>query len=186
MTIRQAERFLGEDGAVKLRQGGRNNIDASADIKIIGDTFPKTIEFKSDIPGMLWPLLGDATQLHQVLLNLCVNARDAMSPRGGSLKVSCENIDVTEQIVSVNPGATVGPHICFSVTDTGSGMTPEVMEKIFNPFFTTKEQGKGTGLGLATVIGIVKGHKGFLSLQSEIGVGTTFKIHLPANCEGKA
>ena len=155
-------------------------------VKVMNQTFPKNIDIKTNFAPDLWTVLGDATQLHQVLLNLCVNARDAMSPRGGSLKVSCENIDVTEQIVSVNPGATVGPHICFSVTDTGSGMTPEVMEKIFNPFFTTKEQGKGTGLGLATVIGIVKGHKGFLVLQSEIGTGTTFKIHLPANREARA
>ena len=155
-------------------------------VKVMNQTFPKNIDIKTNFAPDLWTVLGDATQLHQVLLNLCVNARDAMSPRGGSLKVSCENINVTEQIVSVNPGATVGPHICFSVTDTGSGMTPEVMEKIFNPFFTTKEQGKGTGLGLATVIGIVKGHKGFLVLQSEIGTGTTFKIHLPANREARA
>ena len=155
-------------------------------VKVMNQTFPKNIDIRTNFAPDLWTVLGDATQLHQVLLNLCVNARDAMSPRGGSLKVSCENIDVTEQIVSVNPGATVGPHICFSVTDTGSGMTPEVMEKIFNPFFTTKEQGKGTGLGLATVIGIVKGHKGFLVLQSEIGTGTTFKIHLPANREAQA
>jgi CheY-like chemotaxis protein len=109
-----------------------------------------------------------------------------MSPDGGTLKVSCENIEVDQQLASMNPGASLGPHVCFSVTDTGSGMTPEVMEKIFNPFFTTKEQGKGTGLGLATVIGIVKGHKGFLALQSEVGVGTTFKICLPANCDANA
>jgi CheY-like chemotaxis protein len=93
---------------------------------------------------------------------------------------------VDQQIASMNPGATMGPHVCFSVKDTGSGMTPEVMEKIFNPFFTTKEQGKGTGLGLATVIGIVKGHKGFLSVQSEVGAGTTFRIHLPANREARS
>ena len=155
-------------------------------VKVMNQTFPKNINIKTHFASELWTVLGDATQLHQVLLNLCVNARDAMSPHGGTLKVSCENMEVDQQLASVNPGATTGPHVCFSVTDSGTGMTPEVMEKIFNPFFTTKEQGKGTGLGLATVIGIVKGHKGFLSLQSEIGVGTTFKIHLPANCEGKA
>ena len=154
-------------------------------VKVMNQTFPKNIDIKTNFAPELWTVQGDATQLHQVLLNLCVNARDAMSPRGGSLRVSCENVEVDQQVASMNPGATTGPHVCFTVTDTGSGMTPEVMEKIFNPFFTTKEQGKGTGLGLATVIGIVKGHKGFLALQSEVGVGTTFRVHLPANFEGR-
>ena len=152
-------------------------------VKVMNQTFPKNINITTHFEQELWTVQGDATQLHQVLLNLCVNARDAMSPAGGKLRVACENVEVDQQVASMNPGATVGPHVCFSVTDTGSGMTPEVMEKIFNPFFTTKEQGKGTGLGLATVIGIVKGHKGFLALQSEVGIGTTFKIHLPANRE---
>ena len=152
-------------------------------VKVMNQTFPKNINITTHFASELWTVQGDATQLHQILLNLCVNARDAMSPDGGKLKVSCENVEVDAQIASMNPGATIGPHVCFSVTDNGSGMTPEVMEKIFNPFFTTKEQGKGTGLGLATVIGIVKGHKGFLVLQSEVGTGTTFRIHLPANRE---
>jgi CheY-like chemotaxis protein len=155
-------------------------------VKVMNQTFPKNIDIKTHFAPELWTVQGDATQLHQVLLNLCVNARDAMSPNGGTLKVSCENIEVDQQLAGMNPGASLGPHVCFSVTDTGSGMTPEVMEKIFNPFFTTKEQGKGTGLGLATVIGIVKGHKGFLALQSEVGVGTTFKVCVPANCDANA
>jgi PAS domain S-box-containing protein len=155
-------------------------------VKVMMQTFPKNIDIKTRFAPELWTVQGDATQLHQVLLNLCVNARDAMSPNGGTLHVACGNVEVDQQIASMNPGAAVGPHVCFSVTDTGSGMTPEVMEKIFNPFFTTKEQGKGTGLGLATVIGIVKGHKGFITLQSEVGVGTTFKIHLPANRDARA
>ena len=155
-------------------------------VKVMNQTFPKNIDIRTHFTPDLWTVLGDATQLHQVLLNLCVNARDAMSPRGGTLKVGCENVEVDEKLASMNPGASVGPHVCFSVGDSGSGMTPEVMEKIFNPFFTTKEQGKGTGLGLATVIGIVKGHKGFLVLQSEVKVGTTFKIHLPASLEAQA
>ena len=155
-------------------------------VKVMVQTFPKNIDIKTHFSPDLWTVSGDATQLHQILLNLCVNARDAMSPNGGTLKLSCENIEVDQELASLNPGASLGPHVCFVVTDTGSGMTPEVMEKIFNPFFTTKEQGKGTGLGLATVIGIVKGHKGFLTLQSEVGVGTTFKVHVPATSEARA
>ncbi len=155
-------------------------------VKVMTQTFPKNIDIKTQFAADLWTVMGDATQLHQVLLNLCVNARDAMMPRGGLLRISCSNTDVDQQVASMNPGATVGPHVCFTVTDTGTGMTPEVMEKIFNPFFTTKEQGKGTGLGLATVIGIIKGHKGFLTVQSEVGVGTTFRAHLPANRDAAA
>ena len=154
-------------------------------VKVMSQTFPKNIDIKTQIAAEPWTVLGDATQLHQVLLNLCVNARDAMSPKGGVLRVSCENVEVDQELASLNPGASLGPHVCFVVNDTGSGMTPEVMEKIYNPFFTTKEQGKGTGLGLATVIGIVKGHKGFLSLQSEVGVGTTFKVFIPSSREAR-
>jgi hypothetical protein len=155
-------------------------------VKVMMQTFPKNIDIKTRFAPELWTVQGDATQLHQVLLNLCVNARDAMTPNGGTLHIACGNVEIDQQIASMNPGATVGAHVCFSVTDTGTGMTQEVMEKIFNPFFTTKEQGKGTGLGLATVIGIVKGHSGFITLQSEVGVGTTFKIHLPANRDARA
>jgi CheY-like chemotaxis protein len=127
---------------------------------------------------------GDATQLHQILLNLCVNARDAM-PNGGRLTVGAENVVVDEQIARMNPGAHLGEHVVLRVTDSGTGMSPETMDKIFDPFFTTKEVGKGTGLGLATVMGIVKGHGGFLALQSEIGVGTTFRVYLPASGDSK-
>ena len=159
---------------------------ASEMTKVMQQTFPKNIDIQTDFPADLWMVTGDSTQLHQVLLNLCVNARDAMGERGGTLKVACEIMEVDEHLVRTNAGATRGPHVCFSVTDTGSGMTPEIMDKIFNPFFTTKEQGKGTGLGLATVIGIVKGHKGFLTIQSQVGVGTTFKVFIPADREAKS
>jgi CheY-like chemotaxis protein len=153
--------------------------------KVMIQTFPKNLDIQTSLASELWMITGDPTQLHQVLLNLCVNARDAMSDKGGSLRVGCENVEVDEHLAATNPGAQLGPHVCLSVTDTGCGMTPEVMEKIFDPFFTTKEQGKGTGLGMATVIGIVKGHKGFITIQSQVGNGTTFKVFLPANREAK-
>jgi CheY-like chemotaxis protein len=94
---------------------------------------------------------------------------------------TCENVEVDDHVAATNPGAQLGPHVCLSVSDTGNGMPSEVMEKIFDPFFTTKEQGKGTGLGLATVLGIVKGHRGFITIQSQVGKGTTFKVFIPAN-----
>lgn len=150
--------------------------------KIMAQTFPRSIDIQTHLPTELWTISGDATQLHQVLLNLCVNARDAM-PDGGTLDVAAENVTVDEQLARMNPGAQLGKHVVLRVGDTGMGMSPETMDKIYDPFFTTKEVGKGTGLGLATVIGIVKGHGGFLSLQSEVGVGTTFRVYLPASGE---
>jgi PAS domain S-box-containing protein len=153
--------------------------------KIMAQTFPRNIDIQTNLPTELWTISGDATQLHQVLLNLCVNARDAM-PSGGTLDVAAENVTVDDQLARMNPGAQLGPHVVLRVGDTGVGMSPETMDKIYDPFFTTKEVGKGTGLGLATVIGIVKGHGGFLSLKSEVGVGTTFRVYLPASGEAAA
>ncbi|MDR3404669.1 MAG: PAS domain S-box protein [Chthoniobacter sp.] len=152
--------------------------------KVMAQTFPRNIDIQTHFPPNLWTVMGDATQLHQVLLNLCVNARDAM-PQGGSIRLNAENVDIDQHFASMNPGAQLGPHVVLRASDTGSGMSPETMEKIFDPFFTTKEVGKGTGLGLATVIGIVKSHSGFLTVQSELGVGTTFSVFLPASQEKK-
>jgi len=149
--------------------------------KIMAQTFPRNIDIQTNLPTDLWTVLGDATQLHQVLLNLCVNARDAMGADGGTLTVAAENLAIDPHFASMNPGAQLGWHVALRVSDTGSGMSTETMDKIFDPFFTTKEVGKGTGLGLATVIGIVKGHGGFLTVQSELGTGTTFSIFLPAS-----
>jgi PAS domain S-box-containing protein len=157
--------------------------------KIMAQTFPKNIDVVTNFPPDLWPVTGDATQLHQVLLNLCVNARDAILalqpvPDGAEpqrvLTLAAENTEVDEHFASMNPGAIYGPHVVLRVSDSGTGMTPEVMDRIFDPFFTTKEPGQGTGLGLATVLGIVKTHRGFLTVQSEIGMGTTFKVFVPA------
>jgi nitrogen-specific signal transduction histidine kinase/ActR/RegA family two-component response regulator len=151
-------------------------------VKIAQQTFPKAISVKSKVPADLWPILVDATQLHQVLLNLCVNARDAM-PTGGTLLVHLENIRLDEQYVSMNPEAAPGPYVRLRVSDTGTGIPPEIIHKIFEPFFTTKELGKGTGLGLSTVLGIVKSHGGFLEVHSQGGRGTTFEVYLPATPE---
>lgn len=156
--------------------------------KIMVQTFPKNIEIVTNFPPDLWPVIGDATQLHQVLLNLCVNARDAILAtkvvngveRQRVITLAAENTNVDEHFASMNPGAIYGPHIVLRVSDTGTGMTPEVLDRIFDPFFTTKEPGQGTGLGLATVLGIVKSHRGFLTVQSEVGKGTAFKVFVPA------
>jgi two-component system cell cycle sensor histidine kinase/response regulator CckA len=153
--------------------------------RMIQQTFPKNITFSSTAAPDLWPLVGDATQLHQVLMNLCVNARDAM-PLGGALSVSAENFDLDENYVSMSPDATVGPHMVIRVTDTGKGIPPEIMEKIFDPFFSTKDPGKGSGLGLSTVLGIVRSHGAFLRVRSALGKGSTFEIYLPAAPDAEA
>ena len=151
-----------------------------ADIRqIVTQTFPKSIEISIDVSPDLWTVSGDATQLHQVLMNLCINARDAM-PQGGTLSISAENTFIDEHQVQSNIDAQVGSYVAITVSDTGTGIHPDLLGRIFEPFFTTKEIGKGTGLGLSTVSSIVKGHGGFLNVHSEVGKGTDFKIYLPA------
>ncbi|WP_337886574.1 response regulator [Fischerella thermalis] len=148
-------------------------------VKIVKQTFPRSIEVCIDVAPDLWTVYGDSTQLHQVLMNLCVNARDAMSD-GGSLTISAENLLIDENYARMNLDAKVGPYTVVTVADTGVGIPREIVERIFEPFFTTKELGKGTGLGLSTVIGIVKSHGGFVNVYSEVGRGTQFKVYLPA------
>lgn len=149
--------------------------------KIVNDTFLKNIQVTTRIPKDLWTVLGDSTQLHQVLLNLCVNARDAM-PNGGALTISAENLvlDAHYAGLSWNDEAKPGPHVFMQVIDTGTGISPKVMEKIFDPFFTTKDLNKGTGLGLSTSLAIIKSHGGFMRVYSEQGKGTKFEVYLPA------
>jgi PAS domain S-box-containing protein len=145
---------------------------------IIKDTFPKNIQVRIESKPDLWSVAGDPTQLHQVLLNLCVNARDAM-PGGGKLTIAANNIVIDENEATQTKSLVSGRHVCLQVTDTGSGIPKEAIDKIFDPFFTTKEIGYGTGLGLSTVHAIIKAHGGILTVSSELGQGTTFKIHLP-------
>jgi PAS domain S-box-containing protein len=147
--------------------------------RLVRETFPKSIRFEKDMPTDLWVLQGNPTQLHQVLLNLCVNARDAM-PAGGTLSISARNQRLTREGLRRHPDSKPGPYVAITVADTGTGIPPEVLDRIFEPFFTTKEPGKGTGLGLATVQGLVKNHGGFIEVQSEVGKGTAFKIYLTA------
>ena len=153
--------------------------------KILADTFPKNLELRFRTAPDLWNVVGDPTQFHQVLLNLCVNARDAMQDNG-RLSVSAENFAVDESYAAMNIEASVGPYVVIRVQDTGSGMSPEVIERIYDPFYTTKELGKGTGLGLSTTLAIVRSHRGFIRVDSEVGKGTTFAIHLPASPESEA
>lgn len=147
-------------------------------VKVARHTFPPTIDIRSRISTDLRPVLGNATQLFQVLMNLCVNARDAM-PKGGTLLLEAENVLLDTEYAHLHPEVKAGPHVVMTVSDTGSGIRPELLEKIFQSFFTTKKQGAGTGLGLSTVMTIVKNHHGHVRVTSDLGKGTTFKIYLP-------
>jgi two-component system, cell cycle sensor histidine kinase and response regulator CckA len=147
--------------------------------QIVQETFPKSIQFSTNIKSDLWAVVGDATHLHQVLMNLVVNARDAM-PDGGNLSISAENVLIDEHYARMNLDAHIGSYTVITIADTGMGMAPEIVDRIFEPFFTTKEFGKGTGLGLSTVRGIIKSHGGFVNVYSKVGRGTEFKVFLPA------
>lgn len=148
-------------------------------VKVLEETLPKSITVKRDVSSDLWTLSADPTQLHQVMMNLCINARDAM-PQGGRLMISAKNVVLDENYARMNIDAEPGQYVQVTVADTGTGMTQDVMQRIFDPFFTTKEIGKGTGLGLSTVITIVRSHGGFINVYSEPRRGTQFSIYFPA------
>jgi PAS domain S-box-containing protein len=154
-------------------------------VKVINQTFLQSIEIVANIPtNTLWMVQADPTQLEQVFMNLAVNARDAM-PNGGTLTITAENRVIDETYARMHLEAQAGSYIVVTISDTGTGIPPEIEERIFEPFFTTKEVGKGTGLGLSTVSGIVKNHGGFIEVATQVGKGTKFQIFLP-KAEGTA
>ncbi|MBN3906173.1 MAG: PAS domain S-box protein [Nostoc sp. NMS1] len=148
-------------------------------IQILKETFPKSIELSTIIPEDTWAIAGDTTQLHQVLMNLVVNARDAL-PNGGDITISVENKFIDEAYTRMNLDAKVGHYIMITVADNGVGIPPEILDRIFEPFFTTKSVNTGTGLGLSTVLGIIKSHDGFIKVSSNVGKGSKFDLFLPA------
>ncbi len=148
--------------------------------RVAKQTFPKSIDICEDVtPPALWLVSADATQLHQIFMNLCINARDAM-PEGGTLTLEAKNVTLDANYVRMHLDAQEGPYLAVTIADTGTGITPEVRDRMFEPFFTTKELGKGTGLGLSTVFTIVKQHGGFVTVYSELNQGTNFTVYLPA------
>lgn len=164
------------------REGDREMLDVGRLLRemehICKQTMPKTIAISALAPKDLWPMSGNPTQLHQVLLNLCINARDAM-PKGGHLTLAADNVTLSEAEAEGIAQAVPGSYVMVFVSDTGTGIEPEVLPRIFEPFFTTKQLGQGTGLGLSTIARIVRNHGGFVSVKSQVGVGTTFEIYFP-------
>jgi len=148
-------------------------------LKLLRATIPSTIEIECNVNEACRHIMGDPTQVHQVIVNLCTNAYHAMQETGGTLEVGLEEVDISYEKSVERVGMKVGPHLKLTVKDGGHGMEPEVMERIFEPYFTTKEQGKGTGLGLSVIHGIIKNHGGDISVSSQPGKGATFTVYLP-------
>ena len=146
---------------------------------LLRPSLPTTIEIRQNIQTKSDTVLSDPSQIHQVLMNLCTNASHAMREKGGILELSIEEVDLDTHDVASYPGLTTGAYVRLSVSDTGHGMNRRVMKRIFDPYFTTKEKGVGTGLGLAVVDGIVKTHGGAITAYSEPEKGATFHVYLP-------
>jgi signal transduction histidine kinase/ActR/RegA family two-component response regulator len=167
------------------RQGGQERKPLKVQVlikealKLLRATIPSTIEIECNINEACRHIMGDPTQIHQVVVNLCTNAYHAMQETGGTLEVGLEEVDISYEKSVERVGMKVGPHLELTVKDAGHGMGPDVMERIFEPYYTTKEQGKGTGLGLSVIHGIIKNHGGDISVSSQPGKGATFTVYLP-------
>jgi len=148
-------------------------------VAVLAETIPKSITLKYDLDPELWMISADPTQIHQILMNICINARDAV-PNGGEISIKAANVEIDENYARMNMDAVPGNYIVVTISDTGTGIPDDVVKRIFDPFFTTKEIGKGTGLGLATTMTIVKSHGGFINVYSELKKGTRFSIYLPS------
>jgi PAS domain S-box-containing protein len=148
--------------------------------RLLGRTLGEDIALKLNLEAALWPVLADPAQLEAALVNFATNARDAM-PKGGQLDITTRNVELDAGYAALHPDVRPGCHALIEITDTGTGIPPEIIGHIFEPFFTTKESGKGTGLGLAMTFGFVKQSDGHLAVYSEPGMGTTFRLYLPRN-----
>jgi signal transduction histidine kinase/ActR/RegA family two-component response regulator len=148
-------------------------------LKLLRATIPSSIEIDCDIDESCGPIKGDPTQFHQIIMNLCTNAYHAMQETGGKLEVSLKEIDISYAQSRERLGIKAGRHIALTVKDSGHGMEPQVMERIFEPYYTTKEQGKGAGLGLSVIHGIVKNYGGDITVSSRPGKGAIFEVILP-------
>ena len=148
-------------------------------LKLLRASIPASIEIIHEIDDDCRPVMGDATQIHQVIMNLCTNAYQAMQEKGGRLTVSLKEVDISYEETVEKIGMQPGKHLRLAVTDEGCGMDASVLDRIFEPYYTTKEQGKGTGLGLSVIHGIVKNHRGDITVSSALGKGSTFQVYLP-------
>jgi two-component system, cell cycle sensor histidine kinase and response regulator CckA len=170
---------FGRKQAIRFAPLNPNHVIGSL-TKMLKRVIGEHISLRCDCPDDLPAVNADIGMMEQMLLNLIVNARDAM-PHGGSITITAEAVSINAAQVESHPEGRTGQFVCITVSDTGTGIYPEYLPRIFEPFFTTKEAGKGTGFGLATVYGIVKQHRGWIEVSSQLGKGTTFKIFLPVS-----
>jgi PAS domain S-box-containing protein len=152
--------------------------------RLLGRILGEDIVLNLHLDAGLAPVLADPSQLEAALVNFASNARDAM-PKGGRLDITTSNVALDSSYAALHPDVSVGAYVCVEISDTGTGIPPEIVGRIFEPFFTTKEPGKGTGLGLSMAFGFVKQSGGHLSVYSEPGLGTTFRLYLPRNVVGE-
>ncbi|MBN1882308.1 MAG: PAS domain S-box protein [Deltaproteobacteria bacterium] len=175
---RQLLNFSRGGGETLFQRVSLNNVVQNV-IPLLSSTFKGAIDLKTSLDTNILPIKGDEGQLEQCLLNLCINARDAM-PDGGELLIETTNRYLDEAFVKTHLDAHAGEFVVLSISDTGTGIPPHVKEHIFEPFFTTKKSSGGTGMGLATLYGIVKTHNGFITVYSEEETGTVFKLYFPS------
>lgn len=148
-------------------------------LRLLRASIPKTIDIRADLDEACNAIMGDPTQIHQIIMNLCTNAYQAMQETGGTLEVGLAQTHVSYEETVKRIGIKMGPHLRLTVRDEGVGMEPAILDRIFEPYYTTKEPGKGTGLGLSVIHGIVKNHGGFITVESTPGKGSSFHVHLP-------
>ena len=152
-------------------------------LKLLRAAIPSSIQIQENLPNDIDNVVADATQIHQLLINLCNNAAQAMSDEGGILNVELSNVVLNYEAASKLPDLKPGFYVRFSVNDTGCGIPPDLQDRIFDPYFTTKDIGKGTGMGLAVVHGIVKSHNGAIDIESYVGKGTVFHVYFPSSSD---
>jgi len=155
------------------------NHTANGLLKMLKRLLGENVHIELNLDPELWLINADEGHIEQTILNLCINARDAM-PKGGNLLIATKNIILTDQDCAIHPKAKPGRYICLKVKDNGIGIDGKTIKRIFDPFFTTKKRGSGTGLGLAVVYGVINDMEGWLSVRSKVGIGTEFTVHLPA------
>jgi PAS domain S-box-containing protein len=148
-------------------------------LEMLRSTLPATIEINLNLSSKVDHVMADPTQIHQIVINLCTNAAQAMEEEGGQLNVDLSQVDLSARDVSAHPGMQPGSYVRLTVQDTGKGIAPDIIGKIFHPYFTTKDKGKGTGLGLAMVHGIIKNYGGFIDVKSQSGQGAVFHVCIP-------
>jgi PAS domain S-box-containing protein len=149
-------------------------------LKFLRSTIPTTIDIQKHLPDADITILADPIQINQIMMNLCINASQAMEDTGGIMEIIVETVSLDEEAADSYPDLTAGDYLKITVNDTGPGIDPEIIERIFDPYFTTKEMGKGSGMGLSIVHGIVQNHSGAISVDSKLGKGTTFSLLFPA------